>query len=134
LTRRRLPPARQLALFIAVGTIGFVIDAGLTELLVSRGVGPYLARVGALAVAVAVTFALNRRFTFPSRATGRARIGEFTRYIAANAVALAVNYGVYSLALALIAGLRPALAVAAGSLTAMVVSFAGYDRFVFRGR
>jgi putative flippase GtrA len=123
---------RTLGLFIVVGSIGFMLDAGTTEGLVAGGLHPLVARVAAVAIAVPATFLLNRRFTFPSRAKGQDRLMEFGRYIVANGAALGVNYGVFALILAIAPATRPALAVAVGSLVAMIVSLVGYGRFVFR--
>ena len=123
---------RRLGLFIVVGSIGFMLDAGTTEGLVTGGLHPLVARVTAVAIAVPATFFLNRRFTFPSQAKGQDRLMEFGRYIAANGAALGVNYGVFALILAIAPATRPTLAVAVGSLVAMIVSLVGYGRFVFR--
>ena len=123
---------RTLGLFIVVGSFGFMLDASTTEGLVAGGLHPFVARVAAVAVAVPATFLLNRRFTFPSRAKGQDRLMEFGRYIVANGAALGVNYGVFALIVAIAPATRPALAVAVGSLVAMIVSLVGYRRFVFR--
>lgn len=126
--------AGRLLRFAAVGLAGFAVDAGLTELAIAAGAGPFVARVGAIAAAIATTWWLNRRLTWRSEARGLAAAGEGARYVAVALAGTAVNYGVYAVLLALLPDLRPALAVAAGSAAAMVVTFLGYQTLVFVGR
>lgn len=121
---------RRLAAFAMVGGIGFVVDASLTEAFVRLGAGPYLGRALAVAVAIAVTYVLNRRVTFRAPAAGRP--GRRLRYLVVSLVSITVNYLVYALAMATVAGLRPALAVALGSAIAMTMNYLGYSRLVFR--
>ena len=125
---------RTLGLFVIVGSIGFMLDAGVTEGLVADGFHPLVARLAAVAVAMPATFFLNRRFTFPSRAKGQDRLMEFGRYVVANGATLGANYGVYALNLAIAPATRPAVAVAVGSLVAMSLSLVVYARFVFPRR
>lgn len=124
--------------FLIVGSTGFIVDAGLTEALVLSGLSPLVARLFAFAVAIAVTYALNRVFTFADRRrSGRThamRLAESMRYVAVNLAAMSVNYAVFAAALTLVPELRPMLAVAAGSVVAMAVSYIGYSRYVFQAR
>lgn len=121
--------ARRIGRFLLVGGTGFLVDGGLTELLVAAGLHPLAARAAAFAVAVAVTYVLNRRFTFAT--DGPARAVEGGRYLAVNLAAMTVNYAVFAAVLATLPEVRPVLAVACGSAVALVVSYAGYSRFVF---
>ena len=51
--------------FLIVGTIGFIVDAGLLVLLMAAaGLGHYSAHVVSFMVAVCVTWWLNPTFTF----------------------------------------------------------------------
>ncbi|WP_181700410.1 GtrA family protein [Chthonobacter albigriseus] len=127
--------ADRLVRFVFVGATGFAVDAGLTEALVAAGSSPLVARVFAFAVAIGVTYGLNRAITFADRKSAReagGRVAEGGRYLAVNLAAMAVNYAVFAAVLTAAPGLRPMLAVAAGSGVAMVVSYLGYSRFVFR--
>lgn len=123
--------ARRIGRFLLVGGTGFLVDAGLTELLVAAGLHPLAARAAAFALAVLVTYGLNRRFTFA--AARPARAAEGGRYLAVNLAAMGVNYAVFAAVLAAVPGVRPFLAVACGSAVALAVSYAGYSRFVFSG-
>jgi putative flippase GtrA len=121
---------RRLSGFVVAGGIGFTVDAGITEGLVAGGFNPYLARVVAVAVAIATTYAINSGYTWKSGATQRpARRGA--RYLAVSLASMAINYGVYAAATHWLVGLRPALCVALGSAVAMVTNYLGYARFVF---
>ena len=51
--------------FFVVGTIGFIVDAGVLAVLVhGYGQGNYSSRMVSFAVAVTVTWLLNRTFSF----------------------------------------------------------------------
>ena len=57
-------PANTFPRFLAVGSVGFMVDAGVLWVLMSLGGDPYLSRGLSFAMAVSVTWALNRRWTF----------------------------------------------------------------------
>lgn len=85
-------------------------------------------------VAVSVTYALNRAWSFRASA-GRRRGPEYARYLAVQSVGVALNFAVYAAAiesLALFAA-YPVLALAAGSAVAMAWNYAGARLFAFRG-
>jgi putative flippase GtrA len=112
-----------------VGSLGFVVDAGLLAGLLGLGFGPFSARAISLAAAVFTTWRLNR-VVFGAADTGQLR--ELGRYLAVVAVSSGVNAAIYALALLLMPALTPLAALAIGSAAAFAVSFGGYDRFAFR--
>ncbi len=126
-----MPPViRRFGGFAVAGLSGFVVDAGLTEALVAFGVSPYLGRVFAVAMAIAVTYAINRNLTWKER---RAHVpGRRARYLAVSLVSIIANYLVFAAAMTVMTDLRPVLAVAAGTCVGMVMNFVGYSRFVFK--
>ncbi len=125
------PALRRLGGFALAGFSGFLVDAGLTEMLAGVGISPYAGRVFAVAVAIVVTYTINRNLTWGDR---RAVVpGRRARYVAMSLVSIAANYLVFAGALAALPGLRPAIAVAAGTGVGMVMNYAGYSRLVFRG-
>jgi putative flippase GtrA len=119
--------------FGVVGALGFVVDAGVLQLLLMLGWGPVGARAVAIPVAVLATWALNRRFTFPEAQAGPA-LASLLRYAGVSAVGAAVNFIVYTalvLASATVAA-HPMAALAVGSIAAMLVNYLGSRHFAFR--
>lgn len=129
---------RQVPTFAAVGAFGFVVDSGLTYLLVrTLGVDPLLARLPAFGVATVINFALNRALTFAG--TKAPLLGAFLRYCMVCGAGLAVNWSAYALALAGAGALglpTPAATlpvfIAFGTGVAMFVTFFGFKLFAFR--
>lgn len=122
---------RRLAWFGIAGGAGFVVDGGMLVLLLSwTPLGPFGSRAVAILVAMAVTWLLNRQFTFgPS---GRSLAGEGARYGSIGLASAALNYVLYSGLLVAIPALPPLLALALASALAMLFSWFGYSRLVFR--
>ena len=134
----RLPDSQFLR-FCAVGTVGFVVDAGLLYALM-RGAGadPYSGRVASFLVAASVTWALNRSFTFraaAAQAPGNLR-RQWRDYVALMAVGAAINYGVYVLCLLNSPLMRaiPTLAVAVGAVVALAFNYLMSKNLIFARR
>ena len=115
----RAPLMGQSIRFGVVAPLIFLVDFGVLSLLVRVGVPPLLGRLGSLGASVCVGFLVNRAFTF--RAAGRPTGGEFARYVAAAALGIAVNYGLFALAYK--AGLAHWAAILSGMLAAALVTF-----------
>ena len=121
---------RRILLFAVVGGAGFLVDAGMLALLLHVSpLGPFSARIVAIAAAMLVTFWLNRTFTFGR--SDRSLAVEGTRYGGVGISAALLNYAVYAVILLVFPAVWPVLAVAVASVVAMVWSFLGYSRFVF---
>ena len=123
--------------FCAVGGIGFLADATLLLLLTrSHLAGPILGRLVSFSVAVAVTFELNRRWTFQQKAAAASYGQAFLSYLAVQAVGFGCNLAVYAICLALLpAQLNcPVLCLAIASGVALTVNFLGLSTLVFRDR
>ena len=114
--------------FLIVGSIGFVLDAGLLFLLIQFGFSPVLARIPAISTAVIVTWLLNRQLTF--RVDAPKSHAEALRYIVVAAVSALLNFAVYTVLI--IAGIWPVLAVAISSIALLFFSFHFYKRFAFK--
>jgi putative flippase GtrA len=122
---------KRLFWFLIAGGGGFLLDAGLTHVLIGIwGFGPFLARIPAIMTAMAFTWLVNRRLTFGS--SGHSLAVEGFRYWAVGTTSAVVNYAVYSALMYRAPLLQPVIAVIFASLTAMAYSFFGYSRFVFR--
>ena len=125
---------REIGLFFVGGVIGFFVDAGIVQLLVSKaGMDPYLAHVISFLCAATVTWIWNRRYTFAAHGGHHSRRAEWMRWMAAMSGGALVNYGTYALAVWQFPLVHawPALGVAAGSVTGAGVNYLGARHFVF---
>lgn len=131
---KRGSPLWQLALFSVAGTIGFVVDAGTVQLLVSLADwNPYVARLLSFLAAAFVTWLINRAYTFSGVRRHRL-LGEWLRYLLAMSGGFVVNYGIYSLLVFRYELVQqwPVLGVAAGSLAGMVSNFVMARWWIYR--
>ena len=120
----------KFARFAGVGGTGFVVDTGLTLLLIHRGIDPYTSRVFGIMFAMITTWRLNRALTFGASRTSQT--SEGARYFIVAILAAMLSYAIYASLLIMIAGFPPALAIVIAVGTTTLVSFFGYSRFAFR--
>ena len=126
---------QEFMLFAVGGLIGFVVDAGIVQLLVSFAhVNPYTGRVISFLLAATATWWWNRSHTFAARHSGRSLLTEWLHWMALMSGGAAVNYGAFVLCLIEFPGWHrwPALAVAVGSVFAAVVNFVSARTLLFR--
>jgi putative flippase GtrA len=125
---------RQFALFCVAGAIGFLVDAGVVQAMVSLlALDPYLSRVVSFLCAMTATWLFNRRYTFVStREESIAK--EWLRYLVAMLGGFAVNYAVYAALVYAFDLVRvwPVLGVAAGSVAGLAVNYLSSRHWVFR--
>ena len=125
---------RQLMLFTIVGANGFVVDAGIVQILVREfSINPYGARVVSFLAAATTTWGFNRRYTFAGHGSGSRR-RELFRYLVAMAGGFALNYGAYAALVATWPLVRqwPAIGVAAGSVAGAALNFLTSKYWIFR--
>ena len=120
----------KFARFAGVGGTGFVVDTGLTLLLIHRGIDPYTSRVFGIMFAMITTWRLNRALTFGASRTSQT--SEGARYFIVAILAAMLSYAIYASLLIMVAGFPPALAIVIAVGTTTLVSFFGYSRFAFR--
>ncbi|MBL0422943.1 GtrA family protein [Ramlibacter sp. AW1] len=126
-----LPPWLR---FAVVGTVGFVVDAGvLLGLIEAFGAHPVLARGISVPVAVWATWYLNRRFTFEARGDAW---GSFLRYVVVSLGGAGVNVATYAALMfsSSTFATRPLAALAVASVVALVFNYLGSKHFAFRRR
>nr|WP_295466735.1 GtrA family protein [Mesorhizobium sp.] len=116
--------------FLAIGTVGFVADAGMLWLmLASTPLGVYSARLVSIAFALLVTWLLNRLITFgPS---SRPVAVEGARYGGVGIATSVINYLAYSAFLWAMPDTPVIVALVLASVVALAFSFLGYSRLVF---
>ena len=122
-------------LFAVGGAIGFIVDAGIVQLLVSFAhFNPYYGRVISFLVAATVTWWWNRSHTFSARDSGRSLVAEWLHWMALMGGGAAVNYGAYVICLFEFPSWHkwPVLAVAVGSFFAAFVNFVSARMLLFR--
>nr|WP_070960580.1 GtrA family protein [Hyphomonas sp. Mor2] len=120
----------KFARFAGVGGTGFIVDTGLTLLLIHRGIDPYTSRVFGILFAMITTWRLNRALTFGASRTSQA--SEGARYFVVAILAAILSYVIYASLLIAFTGFPPALAIVIAVGTTTMVSFFGYNRFAFR--
>lgn len=113
--------------FLLVGGVGFLMDAGLTRLLIALGLVPWLARVPAILCATTFTWLANRRFTYEVKTARSTR--EAFRYALVAAIMTLVNYSIYLMLIN--RGLAPVAAITFATACQSVMSFLAYGHFVF---
>jgi len=123
----------QVMRFGVVGAVGFVVDGGLLWLLISLDFDPYLARALSFPIAVIVTWALNRNWTF-RETRDISRKGQFRRYFGVQTAGTLTNYAIYSAVIGLFgaAALTIFVAFALGSLIGSFINFFGARKVAFR--
>lgn len=120
----------KFARFAGVGGTGFVVDTGLTLLLIHRGIDPYTSRIFAIIFAMITTWRLNRALTFGASRTSQT--SEGARYFIVAILAAILSYAIYASLLITFTGFPPALAIVIAVGTTTLVSFFGYSRFAFK--
>ncbi|MGP8231318.1 MAG: GtrA family protein [Methylovirgula sp.] len=124
---------REIFLFAIVGVVGFLVDAGVFQLLVGW-LGLYFARVWSFLCAACTTWSLNRARTFRDRRSGRTPAAELAIYLSLMLGGGGINYAVYAAMVHNIPFVRihPVLGIACGSLAGLAFNFASSRQFLFR--
>ncbi len=121
---------KQLSRFAVVGSLGFLVDFGVTLLLIDFGLDAFIARIVAIMLAVLTTWRLNRAITFGASESSQAREGM--RYFAVAFCVAMVNYTIYAGLLMTVPGMSPGIAIIIAVGCATVLSFCGYRLFAFK--
>ena len=125
---------RSFWLFCIGGVIGFVVDAGVLQILVSGFAWDrFSARLISFLCAVTATWIFNRTYTFRGRQR-HSLFGEWARYLLAMSGGFVFNFAAYSglvLAFDLNRQWLP-LAVAAGSVAGLGVNYLASRYWIYR--
>lgn len=125
---------KQLALFCLGGVVGFIVDAGVLQLLVvGLAWDRYSGRLISFLCAATATWIFNRHYTFrgPRR---HSLFGEWARYVFAMSGGFACNYTAYWVLVYFFNFDGPwlILAVGAGSVAGLGVNYLASRHWVFR--
>jgi len=114
---------RRLGSFVAVGAVGFAVDAGVL-LSLAPLLGPYGARLVSFAVAVTATWLLNRLVTFSDRRSRR-KFAEWGRYVSTQALGALTNLAIYAGSIAVVPAFADMLIIplAFGSAGGLIVNY-----------
>ena len=119
------------ARFCTVGALGFLIDAGVLLWLIRIfAMDPFLARALSILLALTMTWAMHRNWTFGT--DGSDRLAEWSRFAAVNGAGGALNYLAYSALLIALPGTSPFVALIASSAVALIANFLGSRLWAFR--
>jgi putative flippase GtrA len=131
-TAARLALLREFLRFGTVGTAGFVADTTVVYSL-RASAGLYVAGAVAYLVAVTVTWALNRIWTFRGRGSGSMH-RQWMLFMSANALGFVLNRGTYFILVTVspLCVQYPVLAIAAGVAMGMFLNFHLSRTIVFR--
>jgi len=119
--------------FCAVGAVGFIVDAGILQILAGLfGMDPYGSRIISFLIAANVTWLLNRRYTFNVDQEACLH-SEWARYISINALGGGLNYLTFALCVSqfVLVHRYLFLGVAAGSAVGLLVNYSASKYLVF---
>lgn len=117
--------------FVAVGALGFAIDASILTALVSGfGWSHYAARAVSFAAAVTATWLCNRSWVFQKTRDTRK---EYGTYLLTQVVGATINLGGFALLIELMPSLAqiPVVPLAGGGILALLFNFFAARRWVF---
>lgn len=115
--------------FCIVGAIGFVVDLGLLQLVLSYGYSPIEGRIVSILVALTVTWLLHRYFTF--KQTDRRFIPQYSRYILVAVCGAGVNFVIYTGVLIATPNTPAFVALIIASAIALSANYLGSRYFAF---
>ncbi len=127
---------REMGLFAAAGSVGFLVDAStVTAVRHWTHLDLFTAKALGFSFAVTVTWLMNRRLAFSGRSRREGLFREWLRYVSANGVGGVVNNSVYVIGVLTVREFAefPAAAIALGSLAGMCFNYAVSRWWVFRG-
>ena len=118
--------------FAVSGAVAFTVDAIVLLLLTKGlGIGPFVARIAAISLAMVAGWQCHRRLTF--RVSEPSSLKEFLAYAGVAWASAAINYAAYAAILLARPETEPVAALVGASLVAMGVAYAGMRFGVFRG-
>ncbi|WP_129781551.1 GtrA family protein [Peristeroidobacter soli] len=124
---------REILSFLAVGGVGFVIEAViLTMLTLYAAWSPWQARIPSFLTAVLTTWALNRKHTFADRGLQR-RSTEAFLYTAIQGGGALINLGIFGVCLAVLPQFArvPVIPLAIGAVGGFVFNYVLSSKWLY---
>ncbi|MGI9424696.1 MAG: GtrA family protein [Hyphomicrobiaceae bacterium] len=117
--------------FVLAGVLALITDIAVLQFLTwSLSLSAVIARPFSIAVAMVVSWLINRTITFAYRHSPT--VAEFLQFAAVSWMAQLVNYVIFVVVLLIRPQTHAIAAVVVASLIAMFVSYAGFRYGVFR--
>lgn len=135
MTSKSSTAVRQFITFGMVGVAGLIVDVSVLHITQLAGMDKYSGRLVSYLFAATTTWALNRRFTFSASRSANV-LTEWAKFLSANLVGGAINYGVYAglVTWTTLVATYPSLGVCAGSIAGLAANFTLSRRLVFNSK
>ena len=114
--------------FLVVGSIGFIIDSGISLGLIHIGLNSVAARPPAIFIAMTFTWLLNRRHTFKVKSA--ASFQEAVRYFLVALISAFLNFAIYYFLI--INNFFPIIAIGISTIIVAIFSYFSYKKIVFK--
>ena len=131
----RTASMQKLIYFSFVGSVGFLVDAGILTLLSQYyGFDIYLGRLISFSSATMTTWVLNRKVVFRQEVDpDRRKSLEYVRYLLVQTTGGGVNLLIFTLLIMAAASLKsqPIIPLAVGAIFGLVINFTGTRYWVY---
>ncbi len=125
----QVSPLRHYGGFLLAGLLALSTDGAILQSLTTLGWDPLAARLVAIAIAMVVSWLVNRTVTFAM--TGPPSLREYARFAAVSWSAQVVNYVIFGIIILARPQTHVLMALVLASFVAMFVSYFGYRYGVF---
>ncbi|MEL6225900.1 MAG: GtrA family protein [Pseudomonadota bacterium] len=126
---KRVGPLRHFGGLALAGLAALAVDLGVLWALMAIGIPALLGRLASIAIAMVVSWLINRSVSFAVDAPPNMR--EFGKFAAVSWSAQAVNYVVFSVVLLTVPAIGAAVSVLVGCAVSIFVAYAGFRFAVF---
>ena len=134
----RTASMQKLIYFSFVGSVGFLVDAGILTLLSQYyGFDIYLGRLISFSSATMTTWVLNRKVVFRQEVDpDRRKSLEYVRYLLVQAAGGCANLAVFTLLIMLAPSLKdhPIIPLAVGAIFGLAINFTGARYWVYSNK
>jgi putative flippase GtrA len=126
---QQVNPLRHYGGFLVAGLLALTTDGAILQTLTKLGWDPLAARLIAIAIAMVVSWLINRTVTFAMK--GPPSLREYARFATVSWSSQVVNYGLFSIIMLARPETHVLIALFIASFFAMFVSYFGYRYGVF---
>ncbi len=125
---------RKFSQYVVVGALGFLVDAaGFAAALSLLKADPFVARFVSASIAIAVTFVVNRAWTFSGRHRASVMRSAFY-YLLAQGAGFLCNIGAFSAVRYVVPSISASSAFLLSAVVGLAANYLGASKFAFRAR